>query len=106
MVMVMLYTVSYSIQLVITEKSALEATGPFGDRFQVTLPDGRVAVAGTIVSAEEAEDFYYDRIGEDPYEVDVVYHISPNITPYYKHEVMRRIHHRRAGRDSGGGEKK
>ncbi len=100
--MVMLYTVSYSIQLVITEKSALEATGPFGDRFQVTLPDGRVAVAGTIVSAEEAEDFYYDRNNDG--DIDLVYRIYPRNNN--KIEVMRRPHHRHAGGDGGGGEKK
>ena len=72
--------------------AALQATGPFGDQFEVTLPNGKVAVAGTIVSADEAKEFYYEREIKDLAEYDVVYRVDLTITPSFKYEVMRRMH--------------
>jgi len=73
---------------------ALKDTGPFGDQFEITLPDGKVTVAGTIVSADEAKEFSYER-EKDKFtglEYDVVYHITPDVSPSIKAEIFRRFH--------------
>jgi len=71
---------------------ALKDTGPFGDQFEITLPDGKVAVAGTIVSADEAREFSINREGDLGSGDDVIYQISPGIVPVVKVVIFKRPH--------------